>query len=44
MKKYETPTATLLPISSTDLITCSFGNLPELDGNGTDTPVGGFNW
>ncbi len=44
MKKYENPTLEVVEFEKSDLITCSFGNLPELDGEGTETPVVGFNW
>ena len=44
MKKYESPNLEVTTLDRSDLITCSFGNLPELDGSGTDTPVTGFNW
>ena len=44
MKRYETPTAEVLTLDTADLITTSFGNLPEVDGEGTDTPVADFAW
>ena len=44
MKIYETPTAEVLTLDTRDLITTSFGNLPEVDGEGTDTPVADFAW
>ena len=44
MKKYEIPTVEVLPLDTADIITTSFGNLPELDGEGTDTPIKGFGW
>ena len=44
MKRYEIPAAEVLTLDATDLITTSFGNLPELDGEGTDTPVADFAW
>ena len=44
MKRYENPTVEVLTLDATDLITTSFGNLPELDGEGTDTPIKGFGW
>ena len=44
MKKYENPTLRVVEFEKSDLITCSFGNLPEPDGEGTETPVVGFNW
>ena len=44
MKKYEIPTAEVLTINTADIITTSFGNLPELDGEGTDTPITNFAW
>ena len=44
MKRYENPTVEVLTLDTTDLITTSFGNLPELDGEGTDTPIKGFGW
>ncbi len=34
MKRYENPTVEVLTLDTTDLITTSFGNLPELDGEG----------
>lgn len=44
MKKYEIPTAEVLTLDTADIITTSFGNLPELDGEGTDTPITNFAW
>ena len=44
MKKYENPMIDVVELSESDLITCSFDNLPELDDGGTDTPIKGFNW
>ena len=44
MKKYEIPTVEVLTLDTADIITTSFGNLPELDGEGTDTPIKGFEW
>ena len=44
MKRYENPTVEVLTLDTADLITTSFGNLPELDGEGTDTPVANFAW
>lgn len=44
MKKYENPTIDVIELSESDLITTSFGNLPELDGDGTDTPIKGWGW
>ena len=44
MKKYEIPTAEVLTLDTADIITTSFGNLPELDSEGTDTPVADFAW
>ena len=39
MKKYENPILELASLDRNDIVACSFGNLPELDGNGTDTPI-----
>lgn len=44
MKKYENPTLRVVEFEKSDLTTCSFGNLPEPDGEETETPVVGFNW
>ena len=44
MKKYEIPTAEVLTLDIADIITTSFGSLPELDSEGTDTPIKGFGW
>ena len=44
MKTYENPTFEVLTLDTADIITTSFGNLPDLDGNGTDTPIKGFEW
>ena len=44
MKKYEIPTAEVLTLDTADIITTSFGNLPELDSEGTETPIKGFGW
>lgn len=44
MKAYEKPTVELVTVNERDLITCSFGNLPELDDEGTSTPPQGFVW
>ena len=44
MKRYEIPTAEVLTLDTADIITTSFGNLPEIDGEGTDTPITNFAW
>ena len=44
MKIYETPNAELLTLDTTDIITTSYGNLPEVDDEGTETPIKEFNW
>ena len=44
MKRYEEPGSEIITLDRSDLITTSFGNLPELDGNGTDTPTVGWGW
>lgn len=44
MKRYEIPTAEVLTLDTADIITTSFGNLPELDSEGTDTPITNFAW
>ena len=44
MKRYEIPTAEVLTLDTADIITTSFGNLPELDSEGTETPIKGFGW
>ncbi len=44
MKTYENPTLEVLALDTADIITTSFGNLPELDGDGTDTPIKGWGW
>ena len=44
MKRYEAPGIEITRLDVTDLITCSFGNLPELDGEGTDTPITYSEW
>ena len=44
MKKYENPMLEITEIESEDVLTASFSELTDLDGKGTETPIGDWKW
>ncbi len=44
MKNYENPMLEITEIESGDVLTASFGELTDLDGKGTETPIGDWKW
>ena len=44
MKIYNTPSIEVIKLQSCDVLTVSFGDLPEVSGQGTESPIFSFEW